>query len=109
MPSENPIKEIYQTLDLIDQRGKVDDTVDFERPTGSKAEKANWKRKDDEKDFSTKYLKKKLKILEESCAHEKEKVRILCMVMRNIEQNFMAKLQNTSRTIVLILHKVFHP
>jgi len=41
MPSENPIKEIYQTLDLIDQRGKVDDIVDFERPIGSKAEKAN--------------------------------------------------------------------
>ena len=49
-------------------------TVDFERPIGRKAENANWKRKDDEKYFLAKYLKKKLKILEKSCAYEKEKV-----------------------------------
>ncbi|XP_065616857.1 uncharacterized protein LOC111991628 [Quercus suber] len=48
--------------------------MDFERPIGRKAEKANQKRKDDGKDIVTKYLKKKKKILEEGCAVKKEKV-----------------------------------
>ena len=34
---------------------------------------------------------------------------ILCMIMSNIKQHFMAKLQNTSRTTRLILHVAFHP
>ena len=50
--------------------------MDFERPIGRKAEKANRKRKDDGKDIATEYLKKKLKILEEGCVAEKEKVHI---------------------------------
>ena len=50
--------------------------MDFERPIGRKAKKANWKRKDDGKDIATEYLKKKKKILEEFAAQEKEKVRI---------------------------------
>ena len=41
MPSENPTKEIPQTLDIIDQRGRVDDIMDFEKPIGRKAEKTN--------------------------------------------------------------------
>ena len=53
-PSENPRKEIPQTLDIIDQRGRVDDIMDFEKPIGRKAEKTNWNKKDDEKDFSVK-------------------------------------------------------
>ena len=46
--------------------------MDFERPIGRKAKKANRKRKDDGKDIATEYLKKKMKILEESAAQEKE-------------------------------------
>ena len=76
MPREDSRKEMPQTLDSIDQEGRVDDTTDFERPINRKTEKANRKRKNDGKDFATEYLKKKKKILEESCAHEKEKVRI---------------------------------
>ena len=36
-------------------------------------------------------------------------VSILCMVMSNIKQHFMAKLRNTLRTTRLILHVVLHP
>ena len=50
--------------------------MDFERPISRKAEKANRKRKDDGKDVATEYLKKKMKMLEESYAQEKQKVRI---------------------------------
>ena len=50
--------------------------MDFERPIGRKAEKANRKRKDDGKDVTTEYLEKKMKMLEESYAQEKEKVHI---------------------------------
>ena len=67
-PSENPRKEIPQTLDSIDRGGGVGDTTDFKRPIGRKAEKANRKRKDDGKDVATEYLKKKMKMLEESYA-----------------------------------------
>ena len=76
MPREDSRKEMPQTLDSIDQEGRVDDTTDFERPINRKTEKANRKRKNDGKDFAMEYLKKKKKILEESCAHEKKKVRI---------------------------------
>ncbi|KAL4603182.1 hypothetical protein ACB092_10G107200 [Castanea dentata] len=76
MPREDSRKEMSQTRNSIDQGGRVDDTMDFKRPIGRKAEKANQKRKDDGKDFAMEYLKKKKKIVEESCAHEKEKVRI---------------------------------
>ena len=41
------------------------DTTTFERPIGRKAEKANWKKKDSEKDVG-KYLAKKMKCIEES-------------------------------------------
>ena len=50
--------------------------MDFERPIGRKAEKANRKRKDNRKDIAIEYLKQKMKILKEGCAAEKEKVRI---------------------------------
>ena len=76
MPRQDSRKEMPQTLDSIDQEGRVDDTTDFERPINRKTENANRKRKNDGKDFAMEYLKKKKKILEESCAHEKEKVRI---------------------------------
>ncbi|KAL4606994.1 hypothetical protein ACB092_09G143500 [Castanea dentata] len=76
MPREDSRKEMPQTPDAIDQGGGVDDTMDFKRPIGRKIEKANRKRKDDGKDVATKYLNKKMKIMEETCAQEKEKVRI---------------------------------
>ena len=47
--------------------GGSDNTTEFERPIGRKAEKANWKRKDGDKDFAE-YLTKKLHYIEE--AHE---------------------------------------
>ncbi|XP_065617092.1 uncharacterized protein LOC111994630 [Quercus suber] len=76
MPKEDSRKEMPQTPDSIDQRGGLDGIMDFERLIGRKAEKANQKRKDDGKDIATEYLKKKMKILEEGYAAEKEKVRI---------------------------------
>ncbi|KAL0002456.1 hypothetical protein SO802_016237 [Lithocarpus litseifolius] len=77
MPREDSRKEMPQTPDSIDQGRGVDGTMVFERPIGRKAEKANRKRKEDDgKDVATEYLKKKMKILEEGCAQEKEKVRI---------------------------------
>ena len=76
MPREDSRKEMPQTPDSIDQGGRVDGTMVFERPIGRKVEKANRKRKDDGKDVATEYLKKKMKILEEGCAAKKEKVRI---------------------------------
>ena len=47
--------------------GECENTAEFERPIGRKAEKANWKRKDGDKDFAE-YLTKKLHYIEE--AHE---------------------------------------
>ena len=41
MPREDSRKEVPQTPDSIDQGGRVDDTMDFERPIGRKAENAN--------------------------------------------------------------------
>ena len=76
MPREDSRKEMPQTPNSIDQGGGAGDTMDFKRPIGRKAKKANRKRKDDGKDIAMEYLKKKMKILEESCAHKKEKVRI---------------------------------
>ena len=76
MPREDSRKEMPQTPDSIDQGGGVYGIMDFERPIGRKAEKANRKRKDDGKDIATEYLKNKKKILEESCVAEKKKVRI---------------------------------
>ena len=74
-------KELPQTPDSIeqDQAGRddvlLDDTMDFHRPIGRKVEKPNRKRKDTDKEV-TEYLKKKMKFLEESCAQEKEVLRI---------------------------------
>ena len=76
MPREASRKEMPRTPDSIDQGSGVDGIMDFERPIGRKAEKANRKRKDDGKDVATEYLKKKKKILGKSCVAEKEKVRI---------------------------------
>ena len=76
MPRGDSRKEMPQTPDLIDQGVGVDGIMDFERPIGRKAEKANRKRKDDGKDIATEYLKKKMKVLEEGCVAEKERVRI---------------------------------
>ena len=45
MPREDSRKERPQTPDSIDQGGGVDGIMDFERPIGRKAEKANRKRK----------------------------------------------------------------
>ena len=50
-------------------------TLDIQRPIGRKAEKPNRKRKDTDKEV-TEYLKKKMKFLEETCAQEKESLRI---------------------------------
>ena len=71
-----------QTPNLIDQGVGVDGIMDFERPIGRKVEKANRKRKDDGKDIAMEYLKNKLKILEEGCVTEKEKVRIKAQKVR---------------------------
>ena len=69
--------------------------MDFKRPIGRKPENANQKRKDDGKDFTTEYLKNKMKILEESCAHEKEKVRI------KAEQVRLQELKENERIMML--------
>ena len=71
--------------------------MDFERPIGRKVEKANRKRKDDEKDIATEYLKKKKKILEEGCVAEKERVRIKAEKFRlqELKENERIMLPNT--------------
>ena len=74
MPREDSRKEMPQTPDSIDQERGVDGIMDFERPIGRKAKNVNRKRKDNGKDIAMEYLKKKIKILEEGCAAEKEKV-----------------------------------
>ena len=71
MPKERS-KDLPQTLSSIGEVGGEggDDTTEFERPIGRKAKKANWKRKDGDKDFGE-YFAKKLYYIEE--AHEQEK------------------------------------
>ena len=91
MPREDSRKEMPQTPNSIDQGG-VDGIMDFERPIGRKAEKANRKRKDNRKDIATEYLKKKMKILKEGCAAEKEKVRIKAEKVRLQELKRMKEL-----------------
>ena len=56
MPRGDSRKEMPQTPDLIDQGEGVGDIMNFERPIGRKAEKANRKRKDDGKDIAMEYL-----------------------------------------------------
>ena len=92
MSRKDSRKELPQTPDSIDQGAGVDGIMDFERPIGRKAEKANRKRKDDGKDVATEYLKMKMKILEEGCAAEKEKVRIKAEKVRLQELKRMKEL-----------------
>ena len=82
MPREDSRKEMPQTPYSIDQEVGVYGIMDFERPIGRKAEKANRKRKDDGKDIATEYLKKKKKILEGGCVAEKKKVHIKAKKVR---------------------------
>ncbi|KAK7822901.1 glutathione s-transferase t3 [Quercus suber] len=98
MPREDSSKEMPQTPDSIDQGGGVGDTMDFERPIGRKAEKANRKRKDDGKDVAAEYLKKKMKMLEESYAQEKERVRIKAEKVRlkELKENERIMMLDTS-------------
>ena len=72
--------------------------MDFERPIGRKVEKANRKRKDNGKDIATEYLKNKLKILEEGCVTEKEKVRIKAQKVRlqELKENERIMMLDTS-------------
>ncbi|KAL4594181.1 hypothetical protein ACB092_12G002600 [Castanea dentata] len=72
--------------------------MDFKRPIGRKAEKANRKIKEDGKDVATKYLKKKMKIMEETCAQEKEKVRIKAEKVRlqELKENERIMMLDTS-------------
>nr|POE52785.1 hypothetical protein CFP56_60469 [Quercus suber] len=98
MPREDLRKEMPQTPDSIDEGRGVDGIMDFERPIGRKAEKANRKRKDDGKDIATEYLKKKMKVLEEGCAAEKEKVRIKAEKVRlqELKENERIMMLDTS-------------
>ena len=100
MPREDSRKEMPQTPDSIDQGGGggVGDTTDFERPIGRKAKKANRKRKDDGKDVATEYLKKKMKMLEESYAQEKEKVHLKAenVRLKELKENERIMMLNTS-------------
>nr|POE85902.1 hypothetical protein CFP56_23491 [Quercus suber] len=100
VPREDSGKEMPQTLDSIDQGGGggVGDTMDFKRPIGRKAEKANRKRKDDGKDVAAEYLKKKMKMLEESYAQEKERVRIKAEKVRlkELKENERIMMLDTS-------------
>ena len=72
--------------------------MDFERPVSRKVEKANRKRKDDGKDVATEYLKKKMRMLEESYAQEKEKVRIKAenVRLKELKENERIMMLNTS-------------
>ena len=71
MPKERS-KDLPQTSSSIGEVGGEggDNMTEFERPIGRKAEKANRKRKDGDKDFGE-YFVKKLHYIEE--AHEQEK------------------------------------
>ena len=72
--------------------------MDFERPIGRKAKKANRKRKDDGKDVATEYLKKNMKMLEESYAQEKEKVHLKAenVRLKELKENERIMMLNTS-------------
>jgi len=71
MPKKR-LKGLPHTLSSIDLVGSNDDDIMvLERPIGRKAEKANRKRKDGEKDFGE-YLAKKLQYIHESLEQEKE-------------------------------------
>ncbi|XP_030944883.1 uncharacterized protein LOC115969389 [Quercus lobata] len=98
MPRGDSRKEMPQTLDLIDQGVGVDGIMDFERPIGRKTEKANRKRKDDGKDIATQYLKKKMKVLEEGCVAEKERIRIKAEKVRlqELKENERIMMLDTS-------------
>ena len=98
MPREDSRKEMPQTPDSIDQGGGVDDTMDFERSIGRKAEKANQKRKDDGKDVATEYLKMKMKFFEDSAAQEKEKVHIKAekVCLQELKKNKRIMMLDTS-------------
>ena len=86
--AEGKIKELPQTQSSIDYVGRNDDdTRVLERPIGRKAEKANRKRKDDEKDFGE-YLVKKLQYIHESLEQEKEALHIKEERVRVDEQRF---------------------
>ena len=100
MPREDSRKEMPQTPDSIDQGGGVGDTMNFERLIGRKAEKANRKRKDDGKDVATEYLKKKMKMFEESYAQEKEKVCLKAEKVRlkELKENETIMMLDTSGT-----------
>ena len=98
MPREDSRTCMPQTPDSIDQGGGVDGIMDFERPIGRKVEKANRKRKDDGKDIAMEYLKNKLKILEEGCVTEKEKVRIKAqkVCLQELKENERIMMLDTS-------------
>ena len=98
MSREDSRKEMPQTPDSIDQGGGVGDTMDFERLIGRKAEKANRKRKDDGKDVATEYLKKKKKMLDESFAQEKQRVRLKAEKVRlkELKENERIMMLDTS-------------
>ena len=77
MPKEYSRVALPLTQDSIsiadgDDVSLVDDTTNFERPIGRKAEKANRKKKAS----VGKYLAKKMKCIEESQEQEKESLRI---------------------------------
>ncbi|XP_050290482.1 uncharacterized protein LOC126728739 [Quercus robur] len=95
MPRGDSRKEMPQTPD---QGVGVDGIMDLERPIGRKAEKANRKRKDDGQDIATEYLKKKMKVLEEGCVAEKERVRIKAEKVRlqELKENERIMMLDTS-------------
>nr|POE54774.1 glutathione s-transferase t3 [Quercus suber] len=95
MLREDSRKEMPQTPNSIDRLNGI---MDFERPIGRKAKKANRKRKNDGKDIAMEYLKKKMKILEEGCAAEKEKVRIKAEKVRlqELKENERIMMLDTS-------------
>ena len=76
MPKEYSRVALPLTQDSIsiadgDDVSLVDDTTNFERPIGRKAEKANRKKKASEKDVGE-YLAKKIKVIENLQEQEKE-------------------------------------
>ncbi|KAK4607536.1 hypothetical protein RGQ29_001399 [Quercus rubra] len=80
MPKEYSRVVLPLTQDSIsiadgDDVSLVDDTTNFERPIGRKAEKANRKKKASGKDVGE-YLAKKIKVIENLQEQEKESLRI---------------------------------
>ena len=76
MPKENSKVVLPPTLDSIsiadgDDVSLVDDTTNFERPIGRKAEKANRNKKASGKDVGE-YLVKNMKVIEDLQEQEKE-------------------------------------